>query len=89
MTDSQVSFAKKEYERFEKIKTLNSLYMLDDYIVSQCLEYVYYSAPPFPYVPESYSIIISGSNLILQDNNREYCRISNWKDSIEDAIKKL
>lgn len=69
LTEAQVSFAKREYRKFERIKTFNSLYLLDEFVISNCLDYVYYNAPGVSCFIYSYPTVISNNNLIMQNSD--------------------
>lgn len=69
LTEAQISFAKREYRKLERIKTFNSLYLLDEFVISNCLDYVYYNAPVFSCFIYSFPTVISNNNVIMQNSD--------------------
>lgn len=77
---TQIEYAKKELNRLNNIKEINTLYFIDDYLIEKCMEWTYYGFTTFPYSTDPYKAILSNDTLFIQQYSsemRQFARIDN------------
>ena len=62
----QKQYAQSQYELCNKIETLNSLYFIDDQLLENCIQFVFYKSTYFTFQATAFAIAKGDNSLIIK-----------------------
>lgn len=66
LSEMQKQYAQNQYELCNKIETLNSLYFIDDQLLENCIQFVFYKSTYFTFQATAFAIAKGDNSLIIK-----------------------